>query len=167
VLWTRRLLARAVVSVGLACAAMSAVAASVGEPVMLPAVTLLDGTKVSAAQLTGKPVVVVFWASWCPYCAKHNPGVQKLVEAAKGTDLQVLTVTIDKDLSAARKYLAGKPYTFAATADVAAMEKALGSRRALPKTYVIDRTGKLAVFEAGEMFEEDLVAFKRFGLPVQ
>ncbi|MGL4575524.1 MAG: TlpA family protein disulfide reductase [Burkholderiaceae bacterium] len=140
----------------------SAFAASVGDPVKLPSVTLLDGKRMDAAAFSGKPTLVVFWASWCPYCAKHNPMVQKLIDQTKGTDLQVITVTIDKNLDDARKYLADKKYSFAATSDVAAMEAALGKKRALPKTYLIDRSGKLAVAEFGEMFEEDVLALKRF-----
>jgi thiol-disulfide isomerase/thioredoxin len=125
----------------------SAFAASVGDAVKLPSVTLLDGKRLDAAAFSGKPTLVVFWASWCPYCA---------------TDLQVITVTIDKNLDDARKYLADKKYSFAATSDVAAMEAVLGKKRALPKTYLIDRSGKLVVAEFGEMFEEDVLALKRF-----
>lgn len=141
-------------------------AAAVGERVTLPDVKTLDGNVVTAQSLAGKPVLVVFWASWCPYCAKHNPGVQKLIDQSRNTDLQVLTVTIDKDLNAARSYLKDKRYTFAATADVQAMEAALGKKRALPKTYLIGRDGKLAFAEFGEMFEEDLFALQRFAKPI-
>ncbi|MFM2398501.1 MAG: hypothetical protein RL341_658 [Pseudomonadota bacterium] len=145
-------------------AAGSAFAASVGDTIKLPGVTLLDGKRVDAAAFSGKPTLVVFWASWCPYCARHNPMVQKLIDQTKGTDLQVITVTIDKNLDDARKYLADKKYSFAATSDVAAMEAVLGKKRALPKTYLIDRNGKLAVVEFGEMFEEDVLALKRFAM---
>jgi peroxiredoxin len=92
--------------------------------------------------------------------------VQKLIDQSRNTDLQVLTVTIDKDLNAARSYLKDKRYTFAATADVQAMEAALGKKRALPKTYLIGRDGKLAFAEFGEMFEEDLFALQRFAKPI-
>jgi thiol-disulfide isomerase/thioredoxin len=144
------------------CVSQHALAAKLGDAVSLPPVTLLDGTRLEAANFVGKPTLVVFWASWCPYCAKHNPSVQKLLDQTKGSDLQVLTVTVDKDLNAARKYLADKRYTFPATADVRAVEGVLGTKRALPKTYLIDRNGKLAFVELGEMFEEDVLALRRF-----
>jgi thiol-disulfide isomerase/thioredoxin len=159
--WLRVLLA--MLFIGLASAAW---AAKVGDTVTLPEVKLLDGSTVNAQRYAGKPVLVVFWASWCPYCVKHNPLVQKLIDQTRGTDLQVLTVTIDKDLNAAKKYLVEKRYTFAATADVKAMEAALGAKRALPKTYLIGRDGKLAVAEFGEMFEEDVLALARFAKPL-
>jgi thiol-disulfide isomerase/thioredoxin len=59
-------------------------------------ITLLDGRVLAARDLARKHVVVELWASWCPFCARQNPHLQKLHDATRGGDLQVLTFTIDK-----------------------------------------------------------------------
>lgn len=33
------------------------------------------GSNVSSAMLAGKPYVLTFWATWCPYCKKFQPGL--------------------------------------------------------------------------------------------
>jgi thiol-disulfide isomerase/thioredoxin len=62
-------------------------------PIRWSDIALLDGRTLEANRLDGK-VVVQFWASWCPFCAKQNPHLQRLHER-HGRDLQVLTFSID------------------------------------------------------------------------
>ena len=49
----------------------------VGADAPAAAVELLDGTKVDlATYYTGKPVVIEFWATWCPLCKKLEPSLE-------------------------------------------------------------------------------------------
>jgi thiol-disulfide isomerase/thioredoxin len=89
-------------------------AAEVGDTIRLPDVKLLDGRTVPASQWAGKPVVIEFWASWCPFCALQNPRVQALYDKTRGTKLQVLTISIDKQPQEAVAYLKQRGYTFPA-----------------------------------------------------
>lgn|SRR3989344_675376 len=43
------------------------------KPISLPAVAVKDytGADVSLAQFRGRPVVLLFWATWCPQCLKE------------------------------------------------------------------------------------------------
>lgn len=70
-----------------------------------PAFTLtgIDGRKVSFAQLAGKPVVINFWATYCPPCRTEMP----LLERRAGTGSGVQLVLIDEGDSreAARAFL--------------------------------------------------------------
>ena len=80
-------------------------------------VTLLDGSVLRADTLRGRPVVVEFWASWCPFCARQNPHLQALWEGQRAHGLRVLTFSIDKQPDAARSYLRTHRYTFPAAMD--------------------------------------------------
>jgi thiol-disulfide isomerase/thioredoxin len=42
--------------------------------------TTLDGTAFDGATLTGKPVVLWFWAPWCTKCQAEGPAVAKIAE---------------------------------------------------------------------------------------
>jgi len=125
-------------------------------------VRLVDGRVLKASELTGKTVVVEFWASWCPFCAKQNPYIEKLHRANGGKSLVVLTFTLDQTDEAARKYLTAHHYTFAAARSSRQIESWFGGRRTLPEVVVIDPKGRIVFKEAGEMFEEDIAALARF-----
>ena len=46
--------------------------------------TTLDGATFEGAQLAGKPVVLWFWAPWCPTCRAQIPNVTELAEQYDG-----------------------------------------------------------------------------------
>ncbi|HEY9274379.1 TlpA disulfide reductase family protein [Achromobacter sp.] len=148
-----------------AAAAHAQAPPKVGDKLVMPDVQLLDGTRLSAADLAGKPLVVEYWASWCPYCARQNPHLQKLTEAANGKGLRILTVSIDKDEQAARDYIAKHDYTFGVAMDNEALRAVFGKRRVIPEIFVLDANGKLLEAIPGEMFEEDVLELLRHATP--
>ena len=132
-----------------------------GQTVSWPEVTLLDGSRWGAAQAQGKTVVVVFWATTCPFCLRHNAHIEKLRRAATGRALEILTVAREADPAAVRAYLARHGYGFAVTLDHAPMAAALSSRRLIPLTLLVDRQGRLQQEIPGEMFEDDVMEWLR------
>ena len=55
----------------------------------------LEGQPVSVGDYAGKVVVVTFWATWCPYCLKELPILER-AEIALGSDkLQVIAVNTE------------------------------------------------------------------------
>ena len=125
-------------------------------------IQLVDGRVLKASELAGKTVVVEFWASWCPFCAKQNPHIEKLHRAQGGKGLVVLTFTLDRSDEAALEYLKNHGYTFAAAKSNREIEAWFGGRRTLPEVYVVDPAGRIVFRETGEMFEEDIAALARF-----
>jgi thiol-disulfide isomerase/thioredoxin len=130
-------------------------------PIRWNDIALVDGRTLKARELSGRPVVVEFWASWCPFCAKQNPFIEKLHREA-GDSLRVLTFTTDKTEQAARDYLAKHGYTFPAAMAGVQSEAWFGKRRGLPVVHVVDARGRIVFTEIGEMFEEDVAALMRF-----
>jgi thiol-disulfide isomerase/thioredoxin len=136
--------------------------AEVGDRVVWSDARLHDGRVVKAAELTGRTVVVEYWATWCPFCMKQNPHIQKLHEASRGGGLLVLTFTLDKTPQAAREYMDKRGYNFAAALNTPQVESWFGKRRTLPEVYVVDPAGRIVFREDGEMFPEDIAALTRF-----
>lgn len=133
-------------------------AVEVGDTVMLPALTLLDGKTLPASVFRDRTVIVEYWASWCPFCAQQNPHVQKLYDATRGKPIQIVTLSIDKKPQDAIDYVKSHHYTFPAGMENDAWRAALGKRRGLPELYVIGRDGRVLRKEVGEMFGEDVAA---------
>jgi thiol-disulfide isomerase/thioredoxin len=65
---------------------------AVGTPAPAARVNTLDGKEVDLAQYTGKtPVLIEFWATWCPNCRELEP---TLMAAAKKYDKQIKFVGV-------------------------------------------------------------------------
>lgn len=136
---------------------LRAAPAAKGEAVQWPAVRLLDGRPLPAPWLAGQAAVVVFFSTTCPFCARHNKHVQKLAAQMSGQPLQVIGVAQDRQRADVNRYLSNNAYTFAVTMDHRPLHEAMASRRVIPLTCVIDRTGRLRDVIPGEMFEEDVL----------
>ncbi len=55
------------------------------------------GELVSLKDFRGQPLVVHFWASWCPYCKKVQPGLQALADKHAGSGLVLIGISFRED----------------------------------------------------------------------
>ena len=83
--------------VGLSMFLSQAMAAA--APVVAPAFSLQTeaGKTVTLADYKGKPLVIHFWATWCPYCKKLQPGLDALYTKYQSQGLEMLGVSIWED----------------------------------------------------------------------
>ncbi len=70
---------------------------------------LSDGGLLRLSTLRGRPVVVNFWASWCPPCIAEMPGLSRF--AAAHPQLAVIGIAIDHD-NAVRAFLKLHPVRY-------------------------------------------------------
>ncbi len=116
-------------------------------PRTAPAFTLKDrdGAEYSLADLAGRPVLLNFWASWCPPCLDEMPSLQKLTADLAGTDLAVVAVTLDENwadaVGAMEKTGFGEGILVVADHDRAVAHE-YGTFK-VPETYLIDRQGRI------------------------
>ena len=64
-----------------------------------------DGKAMKLADLKGKVVVMNIWATWCGPCVTEMPTLAKLQAAYAGKSVEVVTVSIDSESSAAKARL--------------------------------------------------------------
>ena len=128
-----------------------------GARIEWPAIALLDGRTLEAAAWQGQAAVVVFWATHCAYCKRHNLHVDTLYRATRGQPLRVLAVALDTDADAVRRVVSARGYAFPVALDGGQLRGRLTPRRVIPMTCLIDRTGRLLQAIAGEMSEDDVL----------
>ncbi|HUI82239.1 MAG TPA: cytochrome c biogenesis protein CcdA [Bryobacteraceae bacterium] len=108
----------------------------------LPQVTKLDGAALDASLLSGKVVVVNFWATWCVPCVQEIPGFNKVNQEYGPKGVVVLGVAMDEEgLERVQPFLKKHPmdYTVALGSPEVSKEYKLDE---LPVTVVFDRSGK-------------------------
>ncbi len=122
-----------------------------------PVVPLIDGGVIEPADWAGRVSMLVFWATWCPFCKRQNAHLDKLYRRSREQGLNVLAVSVDGDAAKVRQYMNTNGYAFPVALDSAAGLRArVTSRKVIPLTCVVNRQGQLAQTVPGEMFEEDL-----------
>ncbi len=153
---------RTVLALALLPAAAHADPASVVDWPPLP---WLGAAGVGPHGLQGVPAVVVFWASWCAFCKRHNVHVDRLFRASDPQRLRVLGVVDAADAAAARQTLAAQRLAFPVAVDDGRLRRQFSSRRVLPLTSSIGADGRRGLVIPGEMTEDDVLQFSRLALP--
>jgi len=152
----------AVMWAGSSSVGMAQSAPAVGDTVTVPAVTLIDGQRLPAGYFQGKPLIVEYWASWCPFCGRQNPRLQKLTLEAQKKGLQILTVSVDRKESDASDYIQEHHYTFPVAMETPELLKTFGRRDIIPEIFVVTANGKLAEVLSGELPEAQVAGLIKY-----
>lgn len=118
-----------------------------------------DGEAVSLSSMEGKPVVLNFWASWCPPCKSEMPDFQKAYETY-GEEIQFMMVDLTdgsrETRETAGKFIEEQGFTFPVYYDVNQEGVYAFYVSAVPATYFIDEKGVIVAAGKGMLDEEAL-----------
>ena len=103
----------------------------------------LSGQPVTLAALRGRPVLVVFWASWCGPCAQEAPALERFARALHGRAALIGVDWNDPVMSDARSFVRHYDWSFPNLRDAEGLVGDDYGITDLPSTYVIDATGHL------------------------
>jgi peroxiredoxin/outer membrane lipoprotein-sorting protein len=124
----------------------------------------LDGEKVKLSDLRGKPVMLNFWATWCPPCRHELPTVAKLNSEYASKGLMVFGVN-DEGKTKAKGYLYKAQLQLPTLDDSDGRAHKLYGIRAIPMVFIIDKDGKIAHYFRGGREEPELrAALKSVGM---
>lgn len=102
----------------------------------------LEGRPWALKQLSGKVVLVNFWATWCPPCRKEMPDLEALYTRFKDRGLVILAIS-DEDTGKVKPFIAERGITYPILLDPGRRVNKLFRIEGIPKTFIYDRTGKL------------------------
>ena len=109
------------------------------------------------SQLRGKPVVINFWASWCPPCTDELPYFERL-KAQYGDRVQVVTVDWNEDPGTALGYLRAQHLDLPVVSDRQSRIYAAYSLAEVPDTLVLDADGNVSYVSVGGLSWAELVS---------
>jgi peroxiredoxin len=121
----------------------------------------LDGNALGSASLRGKVVVLDFWATWCPPCRKEIQGFVDIQKRLGDKGVQVVGLSAGEEPNVVKKFGANAAVNYPLAVDDGRIAEAFGGVNALPTTFVIDRTGRIAARHVGytsvKEFERDIL----------
>lgn len=112
---------------------------------LAPAFSLetLNGGEVQLSQFQGQPVILNFWASWCPPCRAEMPDLQDVHLSYRQHGLNVITVnaTYLDSISDAARFLEQVGVSLPTALDIDGSVSRRYQVRALPSTFFVDSDG--------------------------
>lgn len=113
------------------------------------------GHQVSLSQYAGKPVIVNFWASWCPPCQQETPLLASWYKQQRG---HVVLLGLDEnDTSAdALKFAHAKGVTYPIGFDPSVKSALAYNVDALPQTFFLNAQHRIVYHIAGAVTRAEL-----------
>ena len=121
-----------------------------------------EGAPFKISSLAGQPLLLNFWATWCPPCVEELPLLNRFHLAHQSRGWRVLGLAVDQP-SAVRTWLAKSPLDFpVAMAGLGGTElsKSMGNLSGgLPFSVVFSASGTVLQRRMGKLSADDLAAW--------
>ncbi|MBE6576454.1 MAG: redoxin domain-containing protein [Ruminococcaceae bacterium] len=126
-----------------------------------PDFTVIDGegNEVRLHDRIGRPIVLNFWATWCPYCIKEMPTFETVYKDYLGeVEFMMIDATDGKreTVEGAKAFIESQGYTFPVYYDTASSAAVAYGAYALPMTFFISADGNSILYASGQINEETL-----------
>jgi cytochrome c biogenesis protein CcmG/thiol:disulfide interchange protein DsbE len=107
------------------------------EPLLLD----LEGRPIHLGDFAGRPLWIVFWATWCTPCQQEASDIRASYHAHRGDDLEVLAIDVQEPAVAVREYALSHDLDYAIGLDATAGVKTLYGSLGLPSHFFLDGDG--------------------------
>jgi cytochrome c biogenesis protein CcmG, thiol:disulfide interchange protein DsbE len=121
----------------------------------------LTGETVSLADYEGQPIILNFWATWCPPCRAEMPALEEAYQAYQDEGLVVLALNREESPQTVAAFWQemtdrGTPLTFAPLLDETGEVGAAYGVFNMPTTYFVSPTGEITAVHRGLLTPEQI-----------
>ena len=146
---------------------LSAQRARVGQPAPEFSLESLAGTPVRLSDFRGHPVVLTFWATWCPPCQRELPALHEAYQAGQEAGLRILAVNDDERAPTIRAFVDRMGLAFPVLLDPHSRVNARYGVIQFPTTVFVDTAGIVRVVHGGAISAERLATDLQTILPAR
>lgn len=119
-------------------------------------VKTFDGGIFNLGAVSGSPVVINFWASWCGPCRIEAAIIQEAYEKFKGSGVRFIGVALQDTPEASGSFIDEFGWSFPVgpdeTGEIMRVYKVFG----IPKTFIIAKDGRVSYVHSGAITKEIL-----------
>ena len=118
-----------------------------------------NGNETRLSSMKGKPTVINFWATWCPYCVEEMPEFEELYKKY-GDEIHFMMINstdgYQETEQKAKQFIKEKGYTFPVYYDLDFDASKVFYVQSLPVTYFIDADGNPVTYANGRLDKQTL-----------
>ncbi|MSP11366.1 MAG: redoxin domain-containing protein [Chloroflexi bacterium] len=127
------------------------VVARINAPAPTFTLTTPSGGKVSLKDYAGKPIMLNFWATWCPPCQAEMPFIQFAAQQFQDTGLSIIGIDLQEDPVLVSQYISRLNLTFPSLIDITGQVSNAYQVRALPTSIFINKDGVIVDIHRGQL----------------
>lgn len=102
-----------------------------------------NGENISLEELKGKPVILHFWATWCPYCKKLQPKLVEMQNKYQQEGVVIIGISFNEDEGAMpQDEITARGYTFRTAVNGGRVAE-LYDVRGTPTTFYLNKKREL------------------------
>lgn len=116
-----------------------------------------DGNTMTISDLEGQPVVVNFWATWCPACYAEMPAFERVYQANRDS-VQFLGINLSEDVETALSIAEETGVTYPLVRDPQGEVFTAFGGYGMPTTVFLDENGAVVEMYTGELTTDELNA---------
>jgi thiol-disulfide isomerase/thioredoxin len=122
--------------------------------------TLADSRHPTAfANLLGKPTVLSFWTTWCPYCLRQTPIMVAGAARYAQDNVQFIGIDVAEKPDVAVAYVAQHAIPYPILLDSDGRAAAAYAVNGYPTTYFLDANGRIVFHQIGAVSEQELTQY--------
>ena len=93
-------------------------------------------------ELTGKPVLVEFWATWCPPCRKSIPHLNQIYAKYRSKGLEIVGIT-DENEATVKRFQQQVPMNYNVAINTPQSVYQQFGIEGIPTAFLVDKGGKI------------------------
>jgi peroxiredoxin len=119
-----------------------------------------DGNTVKLSDFVGKPIVLNFWATWCPYCVVEMPAFDKASKELSDVTFLMLNATSSEgeSLAKAKSFIQQNGYEFPVLYDTRGEATRAFGISSYPMTFFIDSDGVVRLYAEGRISYDTIIS---------
>ena len=110
----------------------------------------IDKNVHTLSEYKGKPVIINFWATWCPPCVKELPAFNRAWSKVKDKGIEMIAVNVGDDPQTVIEFMKDIPIDFTVLLDPDSEQISGWQMHGLPSTFILNPNGEVAYQAVGE-----------------